>query len=186
MTYGTLTDQPNSKIPATSDNLFSQGKISSEVVGISFNSTTSLSSGNGELTFGGVDPSKYTGSITYTPITSASPAKYYWRIDQSITYGSSGATILRKTAGIVDTGTTLVLIASNAFSRYQNLTGATMDGTTGLLRLTTAQYAKLQSLFFTIEGTNSELTTDTQIWPRSLNQYIGGSSNYVSDREQRE
>ena len=153
MTYGTLTDQPNSKIPTVSDNLLSQGKISSEVVGISFNPTTSLSGGNGELTFGGVDPNKYTGSITYTPITSVSPAKYYWGIDQSITYGSSGATILGKTAGIVDTGTTLMLIASDAFKRYQNLAVATMDGTTGLVRLTTAQYAKLQSLLFTIGGT---------------------------------
>ena len=163
MTYGTLTDQPNTKIPTVSDNLLSQGKISSEVVGISFNPTTSLSSGNGDPTFGGVDPSKYTGSITYTPIISVSPAKYYWGIDQSITYGSSGATILGKTAGIVDTGTTLMLIASDAFSGYQNLTVATMDGTTGLLRVMTAHYAKLQSLFFTIGGTKFELTANTQI-----------------------
>ena len=72
-----------------------------------------------------------------------------------------------------------MLAASDALSRYQILTGATMDSTTGPLRLPTAQYAKLQSLFFTIGGTNSELTADTQIWPRSLNQYIGGSSSYV-------
>ena len=120
-----------------------------------------------------------TGSITYTPITSVSPAKYYWGIDQSITYGSSGATILGKTAGIVDTGTTPMLIANAAFSRYQNLTGATVDDSTGLLRLTTAQYAKLQSLFFTIGGTKLGLTANAQIWPRSLNQYIGGSPNSV-------
>ena len=86
LTYGTLTDQPNTKIPTVSDNLLSQGKISSEVVGISFNPTTSLSGGNGELTFGGVDPSKYTGSITYTPIISVSPAKSCWSIDQSTRY----------------------------------------------------------------------------------------------------
>ena len=171
-----LPDRLNSKIPTISNNLFFQGKISSEVVGISFSPTTSLSSGNGELTFGGVDSSTYTGSITHTPITSVSPAKYYWGIDQSITDGSSGATILGKTAGIVDTGTTLMLIASDAFSRCQNQTGATMDGTTGLLRLTTAQYAKL---FFTIGGTKFELTANAQISPRSLNQYIGGSPNYV-------
>ena len=114
VTYGTLTDQPNSRLPTVSDNLSSQGKISSEIVGISFKPTASLSSGNGELTFGGVDSSKYTGSITCMPITSVSPAKYYWGIDQSITYGSWGAAILGKTAGIVDTGTTLMLIASDA------------------------------------------------------------------------
>ena len=114
-----------------------------------------------------------------TPITSVSPAEYYWGINQSISDGSPGATFLEETAEIVDTGTTLMLIASDALSKYQNLTGATTDGTTGLLRLTTAQYAKPQSLFFTIGGTNSELTADTQIWPRSLDQCIGDSSSYV-------
>ena len=99
LTYGTLTDQPNSEIPTVSDNLLSQGKISSEVVGISFIPIASLSSRNGKLTFGGVGPSKYTRSITYTPITSISPAKYYWGIDQFITYGSSGATIPGNIAG---------------------------------------------------------------------------------------
>ena len=113
MTYGTLTDQPNSEIPTDSDNLLSQGKISSEVNGIFFN-PTSLSSGNSELTFCGVDSSKYTGSITYTPITLVAPEKYYWSIDQSISHGSLGATILGKTAGIFETGMTLMLIASDA------------------------------------------------------------------------
>lgn len=49
-------------------------------------------------------------------------------------------------------GTTLVLIASNAFSTYQKATGGVMDENTGLLRLTTAQFAKLESLFFDING----------------------------------
>jgi cathepsin E len=50
----------------------------------------------------------------------------------------------------VDTGTTLVLIASNAFSAYERATGGVLDNTTGLLRLTTTQFASLQSLFFTV------------------------------------
>jgi hypothetical protein len=39
-------------------------------------------------------------------------AANYWGINESITYGST--TILSETAGIVDTGTTLILIASGA------------------------------------------------------------------------
>jgi hypothetical protein len=81
------------------------------------------------------------------PITSTSPASNYWGIDQSITYGSGGESILSSTAGIVDTGTTLVLIATgsalspskylgsgadfeaspDAFQKYQKATGATLD-----------------------------------------------------------
>ena len=75
LTAGAIQDTP--RVPTVTDNLSSQKKISSEIIGISFNPTTSLSSSNGELTFGGVDQSKYTGSITYTPITKTSPSKHY-------------------------------------------------------------------------------------------------------------
>lgn len=55
-------------------------------------------------------------SLLRSPLTSTSPASEYWGIDQSITYGSE--TILASTAGIVDTGTTLVLIASGESMRF--------------------------------------------------------------------
>lgn len=60
------------------------------------------------------------------PITSTSPASAYWGIDQSITYGSN-TKILNQNAGIVDTGTTLLLIATDAFKAYEKATGAKMD-----------------------------------------------------------
>lgn len=72
------------------------------------------------------------------------------------------------------------------------------DNNTGLLRLTTAQFNNLQSLFFTIGGvlcstcltnapyspsstfqTTFELTANAQIWPRSLNTAIGGTAGNV-------
>lgn len=45
-----------------------------------------------------------------------------------------------------------MLLASDAIARYQTATGAVADSATGLLRLTTAQFANLQSLFFTTNG----------------------------------
>ena len=89
------------------------------------------------------------GSISYVPITSTSPANNYWGIDQSIAYGGA-QTLLESTAGIVDTGTTLVMIASDAFQAYQQITGAKMDPTTGLLTVTEAQYENMQSMVFNI------------------------------------
>ena len=170
--------QGTPRVPTVTDNLSSQNKISSEIIGISFNPTTSLSpssSSNGELTFGGVDQSKYTGSITYTPITKTSPSKHYWGIDQSITYGLSNSGILSMTAGIVDTGTTLVLFASDAYNRYKSITGATVDSKTGLLKISSSQYSNLQSLYFVIGGTRFEFTSNAQIWPRQFSGHIGGS-----------
>lgn len=86
-----------------------------------------------------------------------------------MTYGSDRTLVLNNTAGITDTGTTLLLLASgmlnaatlyatdcsryfssDAIATYQNLTGAVLDEDVGLLRLTPAQFANLQSLFFTI------------------------------------
>lgn len=102
-------------------------------------------------------------------LTSTYPASEYWGIDQSISYGSE--TILSSTAGIVDTGTTLVLIASgkythvlpittstgthchaDAYSKYKSATGATEDSSTGLLRITSSQYSSLKTLNFKIGG----------------------------------
>ena len=98
-------------------------------------------------------------------------------INQTISYGSSNVPILSNNAGITDTGTTLILIASgkhhsyniigdlpqdatlsglfltfflDAFQAYQAATGAEADPNIGLLRLTPAQYEDLESLFFKI------------------------------------
>ena len=109
------------------DNLFTNGTISTESIGISYvPSTSSNEVANGELTFGGVDTSKTTSDVGYVPITSTSPASNYWGIDQSVTYGDN-TQLLDTTAGIVDTGTTLLMLATSAFQAYQQATGATMD-----------------------------------------------------------
>lgn len=168
-----------SSVPTVTDNLYSQGLISSEVIGISYNPTTSESTANGELTFGGTDSSKYSGTLSYVSLTSTYPASAYWGINESITYGTSGTTVLSSTAGIVDTGTTLVLIATNAYDKYVSLTGASLDESTGLLKISSTKYSSLQSLFFNIGGISYELTKNAQTWPRALNTYIGGSSSSI-------
>jgi Eukaryotic aspartyl protease len=61
-----------------------------------------------------MDHNRIVGDVKYVPITGTSPASRYWGVDQSITYGSNGQTILNLTAGIVDTGTTLILIATGS------------------------------------------------------------------------
>ncbi|KAG1885554.1 aspartic peptidase domain-containing protein [Suillus subluteus] len=177
LTAGTLTNLPTETIPTVTDNLHKQGTIIQEVVSVLFEPATSDSDANGELTFGGPDVFKYTGDIGYTPITTTNPASTYWGIDQSITYGSTA--ILSSTAGIVDTGTTFIYIATDAYTKYKSETGATVDGTTGLLLVSSAQYSALKNLNFNIGSNTYTLTPNAQIWPRSLNTNIGGSSKYI-------
>ncbi|KAF5352504.1 hypothetical protein D9756_005889 [Leucocoprinus leucothites] len=177
LTQGTLSPATSSFVPTVIDNLYSEGLIDANEIGISFEPTDTEEVINGELSWGGTDSSKYTRSIKFTPRTSTSPASYYWGIDQAVRYGST--TILSKTAGIVDTGTTLILLASDAISAYRKATGAVQDNATGLLRITSAQYANLQNLYFTTNGVTYELTPNAQIWPRALNTAIGGSANSI-------
>ncbi|KAJ7459167.1 aspartic peptidase A1 [Mycena galericulata] len=176
LTEGTLS-KASSTIPTVTDNLFSQGTISSDVIGISFEPATSDNDENGSIAFGGTDSSKFTGSVAFTPLTTTSPASEYWGINQSIKYG--GTTILSSTAGIVDTGTTLVLIATNAFTKYQKATGGKLDSTTGLLKITSSQFAALSNLDFVVGSNTYTLTPNAQIWPRSLNSAIGGTSSGI-------
>ncbi|KAI0327407.1 acid protease [Cubamyces sp. BRFM 1775] len=161
------------------DNAFVQDFINEELIGISFEPTNSLSVANGQLTFGGIDSSKFTGNIAYVPVTSTAPASSYVGIDQTITYGSAGIPILRSTAGITDTGTTLILIASDALALYQQATGAVADSATGLLKITQEQFENLESLFFHIGENTYEFTPNAQIWPRALNTALGGDADSI-------
>ncbi|KAI1786243.1 family A1 protease [Ganoderma leucocontextum] len=179
LTCGTLSPHKSECVPTVPDNAFKQGLISARKVGISFAPATSPDAANGELTCGGTDSSKFTGALTDVPITSTSPASHYVGIDQTISYGDADRVILASTAGIIDTGTTLLLIATDAFNTYQTLTGAELDNATGLLRLTPAQFGNLRSLLFTIGGTPFEFTPNAQAWPRALNTALGGSPDYV-------
>ena len=176
LTEGTV--EGNAPVPTVTDNLFAQGTIQNDSLGIFYQPTTTEGALNGELTFGGVDNSKITGDVTFVPITSTSPASAYWGIDQDLKYGNS-TSLLSGSAGIVDTGTTLLLLATDAFQAYQKATGGVMDETTGLLSITQSQFNSLQSLFFTIGGATFEMTANAQIWPRALNSVIGGESGKI-------
>ncbi|KAG2130765.1 aspartic peptidase domain-containing protein [Suillus bovinus] len=174
LTLDTLTKEPKTTIPTVTDSLHSQGTIQREVFSISFEPTNSQPVTNGELTFGETDAHKYTGAITYTPITTGQTASNYWGIKESISYGST--TIMSSTDGIVDTGTTFIFIATDAYKKYKSATGGIPDSATGLLRVSSSQYKALKNLNFHIGGETYTLTPNAQLWPRALNTYIGGAS----------
>jgi cathepsin E len=87
----------------------------------------------------------------------------------------------------------LVLLATDAFQRYQNATGATVDKTTHFLTISPSDYAALKPLSFNINGVCYrlpflyhvadidmqkifDLTPNAQTWPRPLNTAIGGKA----------
>ncbi|KAF8651943.1 hypothetical protein AX16_004586 [Volvariella volvacea WC 439] len=180
LTKGTVSSE--AIVPTVMDTLYSQKTITTESIGISFIPTTDANVPNGELTFGGVDQSKLTGQLQYVPITKTSPARKYWGVDQTLTYGkggNNGKVLVRMSAGILDTGTTLLLLATEAFQEYQNATGAVMDPGTGLLSITQDEFNQLESLYFKIGSVTYEFTPNAQIWPRNLNEMMGGQKDKI-------
>jgi hypothetical protein len=136
LTSGTVSNA--NTVPTFMDNLFKQGSISTEVLGVSFRpeSGSDSSDTNGELTLGGTDSSKYSGSITYFSKASSGSAAPYWGINiASFTYGST--TLASSASGIVDTGTTLIYIPTSAYNRFLSATGGSTDSSSGLASFST-------------------------------------------------
>jgi hypothetical protein len=167
-------------IPTIMDNLFNQKKIPANQYALSFQPSSTKSDPNGEITFGGIDESKFTGALSYVPITTASPSSKYWGIDASISYGTGKTSIFNSsTSGIVDSGTTLTLFRTDAYLAYQRATGAIVDNSTSLLTVTAAQYAAMQSIYFDIGGIKYEFTPNAQTFPRKFNTEVGGDANKI-------
>ncbi|KAG2366359.1 aspartic proteinase [Suillus spraguei] len=167
LTINTLenNNSPTDTYPTFTDYLVKADAIDQNLVGIFFQPITEdLDTYVGELAFGEPDYTKLTSEIIYTAVTAVLPSANYWGIDQSITYGTTD--ILFPTAGVVDTGSTFISIASDAYGRYRAATGATPDQATGLLRITSDQYDALQPLDFHIDNKILSLTRNAQIWPR--------------------
>ncbi|KZV80264.1 aspartic protease [Exidia glandulosa HHB12029] len=170
-----LTDGTTSgkhEIPTVTDTLFKEGTISANTVSLALAPATN----GGSITFGAVDGSLYVGNLTWAPITSTYPANGYWGLDASIAYG--GRTLLNS-VGAIDTGSSFIHFPTDVFNKYRSATGAVLDSATSLLRVTSAQYDALQPLDFVIAGQTFSLTANGQIWPRSLNTAIGGTTSKI-------
>ncbi|KAH9896007.1 aspartic proteinase from Irpex Lacteus [Cubamyces lactineus] len=178
LTLGTLSPDSTSTPLTVVDNLFFQAAIASHMFSISFEPPVVGPTLNGELSFGGTDSTKFVGAINFAPITTISPASQYFGVNQAVRYGQSNP-ILSNAPAIFDTGTSLVLLATDVFQTYVSVVGAEFDEATTLYRITPAAYESLQSLFFTIGNTVYEFTANAQIWPRSLNTIMGGSEGFV-------
>jgi hypothetical protein len=100
---------------------------------------------DGELTLGGYDESKFTGEITWTPLSEPK----YWQINlENISIGgfSSGAT-----NGIVDSGTSLLTGPSAQINKIATSVGA-MPNLMGQYTIDCAKVSSIPDLEFTING----------------------------------
>ncbi|KAG2073363.1 family A1 protease [Suillus decipiens] len=169
---------PNSQmIPTVIDRLFQQNTIGRPVVSIFFKPTVVNEDNNGELCFGGTNPSRYIGSIRYTDITTTHPSSLYWGINLWITYAN--IEILAYSPGMVDSGCTFLYLSIDAYERYRAATGGTLNPANGLLQISLQQYNQLHDLEFHTGTILLSFVPNAQIWPRSLNNKIQGGDNDI-------
>ncbi|CEL62092.1 hypothetical protein RSOLAG1IB_10194 [Rhizoctonia solani AG-1 IB] len=168
-----VTPNNGKPVPTTMDALLAQKKITQNVFGVSFAPTKSRGVVNGELTLGGINEQRFTGKLNWVGITKTEPWNRYWGFEQSIKYGNQ--TLQLPSAGVVDTGTTLIYISPQAFKLYSvSLPGSEVDPKTKLLKIPKESVSKMKPLFFVINGISYEFTPDAQLWPRTLNTVLGG------------
>lgn len=147
-----------SVVPTFMDNLYKQKSISSEVLGVYFAplSGSESSASNGELTLGGVDSTKYTGSITYISQLTSGLASKYWGLQVTGLKVGSTSVSMSAADAIVDTGTTLIYLPPAAYKGIIKATGGTADE--GIISFT-----KMPTATITIElGGNSFALTPSQ------------------------
>ncbi|KAG8724397.1 Type I transmembrane sorting receptor [Ceratobasidium sp. 395] len=158
--------------PTFVENLFTQKKISALI--FAFRLATSGS----ELYLGGVDSAKYTGTITYVPLTS----KTYW-----LTTGSSsvGSTVGYSGAMIIDSGTTIIVgPTSSVKTWWSKVSGSaacstSVCGTTGYYTYLCASPPTVSFTFngakFTIPSSDFNLGTVDNAGTRCVGAIVGTS-----------
>ncbi|CAE6436821.1 unnamed protein product [Rhizoctonia solani] len=128
--------------PTFIDNLYSEGKISAPTFAFHLATTGS------ELYLGGVNTAKYTGSITYVPLTS----KTYWLTTDS---SSVGTTVGYSGVMIIDSGTTIIVgPTSSVSSWWSKVSGAVACSTSvcGITGYYTYLCASPPTVSFTFNG----------------------------------
>jgi len=113
MAYKNLACSPNTFEPVF-DALVNQANISNIF-------SLCLNRSGGRLTLGGIDPSINATDITYVPLNLANPPTYYRvNLGGSIVVNASKLALPEFDVGIVDSGTTLLVLTPNSFKTLKN------------------------------------------------------------------
>ncbi|CAE7057617.1 unnamed protein product [Rhizoctonia solani] len=157
-------------VPTVMDALLQHKQIQRNIFGVSFAPVTSQGVINGRLTFGGTSVQKYKYNLHWVKATEKAPCNIYWGIEQTIKYGDK---ILQpSSAGVVDTGSSLIHITPQAFDKYRESIPGSKIGTNGLLEIPENSVGHMKTLSFIINGKPYDLPPKAQLWPQELNTNV--------------
>jgi len=151
-------------------NGLAQYPSSPQVFSFYLNSNALSGTSGGQLTLGGIDSTKYSGSLTYTPVT----YKFYWEISVSSVTVGPYCTGSKFCAGgcsmIADTGTTVIIGPSKIMNAMASVYGGTYNSNYGVYQVNCNTVTSLPNVTFTIGGAQFPLTPAQYVtmWSSSL------------------
>jgi hypothetical protein len=159
----------NSKQPPYFLTLINEGKVSNPEFSFYLGRGADGTGANSEMTLGGSDSSKYTGTVTTVPVTTQG----YWQVavDEVVVNGFVDPvdTLLTKGQAAIDTGTTLVLAplvaATSTFARVPGAIPVPLELINGALEPILYIYPCAESPSIAIDFAG----TDFEIAPEDLN-----------------
>ncbi|XP_058859934.1 pepsin A-like [Acipenser ruthenus] len=129
------------------DNMMSQHLVSQDLFSFYLNRIPSTGP-QAVLTFGGIDPSYYTGAIQWVPVTSQS----YWQVNvDSVKINGQVVACSSVCEAILDTGTSLMIGSSDAISSIMKMVGLSLQSN-GMYAASCDNLDKMPDVVFTING----------------------------------
>eukprot|EP00747_Dinoflagellata_sp_TGD_P182811 gnl/TRDRNA2_/TRDRNA2_37230_c0_seq1.p1 gnl/TRDRNA2_/TRDRNA2_37230_c0~~gnl/TRDRNA2_/TRDRNA2_37230_c0_seq1.p1 ORF type:complete len:455 (+),score=134.69 gnl/TRDRNA2_/TRDRNA2_37230_c0_seq1:159-1367(+) len=157
------------KIPTAFEMMISQKLIDEPVFAFSL---PTKSGDEGELMFGGIDNTKYTGEISYVPLTNES----YWQIKMdSMKFGSDAVDGANNVKAIVDSGTSMLAGPKESVAALAKKVGATSVAGKEFM-IDCSQVPSLPDLTVTLDGKDFKLSGKDyilQVQSQCLFAFIG-------------
>ncbi|KAF9940635.1 hypothetical protein BGZ65_006478 [Modicella reniformis] len=166
LAYNSICSTPGTLTPM--DNLIKQKLIESPCFSVWLGRSTE--GGGGEYRFGGYDPERFEGEITWVPVT----VKRYWQVKcDGLFFGD--VDLEHKSDVIIDTGTTLVVVPTPvAQSIHAQIPGAMYDETHGWIVPNTPEVAALRGVQLVLNGVKFDV-----VMKDIMRERVHGKSGYV-------
>jgi len=141
-------------------NMWSQGLVQQNLFSFWLNTSPSADPNGGEITFGGIDSSRYTGQITYVPLTNET----YWMfiMDDMLLNGKSLG-YCDHCSAIADSGTSLIAGPKKDMDDLNKQLGAIVSPTGTATFPNCSVISTLPPVTFVLNGQNFVLTAEQYV-----------------------
>ncbi|KAJ3221259.1 1,3-beta-glucanosyltransferase [Clydaea vesicula] len=141
--------------------LFDQGLITQNLFGCYLGNDvrSNIDNFGGEITFGGIDTSRFTGEVYYSPLSSENS----WQINLQGINVNNNLIPLIATDVLFDTGTSLIALGTSDFNTINEIIEAKFDINNSVFKVDCKKIPELPNFAFIINGYQYTLTPNQYI-----------------------